>query len=76
MTHMKVNQASTPARTARLPRENDTVVRGDALPGTSVVNFCDLPTKTRANREQHECEGHAFLAASQKFKESLHVQLY
>jgi hypothetical protein len=76
MAHMKVNHASASARTARLPRENDSVVRRDALPSASIINFCNLPAKTSANREQHECEGHALLVASQKSKESLHIQLY
>ena len=76
MTHMKVNRASAPIRTARLPRENDTVVRCDVLPSASIVNLCNLPAKNRANCEQHKCEGHAFLVASQKSKESLHIQLY
>jgi hypothetical protein len=76
MTYMKVNQASSPTRTTWLPREDDTVVGRDALPGASVVNFYNFPAKKRACRKQHECQGHAFLVASQKSKESLHVQLY
>jgi hypothetical protein len=76
MTHMKVDQASAPASTARLPRENDTVVRREALPSASIVNLCNLPAKKRAKREQHECEGHAFLVASRESRESLHIQLY
>ena len=66
MAHMKVNQASAPARAARLPRNHDTVVSCDALPSAGIVNLCDLPTKTRANREEHKREGHALLVAGQE----------
>jgi hypothetical protein len=73
MAHMKVYQAPAPARTASLPRESDAVMRSDALPGASIINLRNLPTETRANRQERDRERHAPLVPSQKSKDSSHM---
>ncbi len=63
MAHVKANQAPAAARTAWLPRKNNTVVGGDALAGVRIVNLGDLPTKTRADRKHWEQEDQAPMVA-------------